>query len=297
MKTHRVNHNKKDGYKKNYKQNGTNAPQDKFKSKKPTFIKNTNGFLIVSLFITKETPFNDIVNSINSALAIDHKKKVIISFEDQQNIKIISSIQSKFANVFGAFFFNYKGKLSENSTTNSSKIQTEVLKSFKSSLFLTLTSNVEIRKYSIEKMISFLSKDDDVFAVAPKFYSDSSEIVKTCRRFFSIWNFLPEFSNFIKNKNLEHFMMERGEVGYYSIHRIDYSTLDCMLFITDQLNKVKSFSSRFKNADLRDASFCQKLYKKTKGKIMFYPHSRVLLKKNNFSEKPEFYEKLKYFFL
>jgi hypothetical protein len=89
-------------------------------------------------------------------------------------------------------------------------------------------------------------------------------------------------------------MMERGEIGYYSIHRVDYSSLNCMLFLTEGLLQIKAFSSRFKSEDLRDASLCKKLSKKTGGKIMFYPHARVLSSSEQSFSDSSNCEKLKY---
>jgi cellulose synthase/poly-beta-1,6-N-acetylglucosamine synthase-like glycosyltransferase len=257
--------------------------------------KNPNGFLVVSLFIKANTPQNLIVNSIESLVLIDHKKKIVISFEDQAEKQVISSIKKKFEGTFGVLFFTPKAKMTGSSVRNSSKIHTEVLHAFKSNFFLTMDASITLRQFSIEKMISFLCKDGDTLAVSPKFYTPSEQIVKTCRRFFSIWNFMPEFAEFIKTKNIEHLMMERGDIGYYSIHRIDYSTLDCMLFITDELMKIKSFPSCFTNQDLRDASACKRFYKKTGGKIIFYPHARAIMNNDDFNKIPSFSEKLKYF--
>jgi hypothetical protein len=260
-----------------------------------SFEKNPNGFLVISLFVKSETPSKDTISSIESALAIDHKKKVVITFESQKNKQEIADIKKKFANAF-VLFFTPKAKMGSNSTKNSSVVHSEVLHTFKSQLFLTLDANIKIREYSVEKMISFLCKDGDTCAVAPKFYNKAGDIIKNCKRFFSIWNFLPEVSNFIKNKNIEHVMMERGDVGYYSIHRVDYSSLDCMLFLTDQLIKIKSFNKSFNNQDLRDASVCRKFAKKTGGKIIFYPHSRVVINQENPKQSPTIAEKIKYFF-
>jgi hypothetical protein len=261
-----------------------------------TFNKNPNGFLVVSLFIKAKTPFNVAVNSIEGAIAIDSKKKVVISFEDQNDKQLISGLKKKFEGSFGVLFFNPKSKMKASSPQNSAKVHSEVFNAFKSNFFLTLDGSAVLRPFSVEKMISFLCKEGDTLAVSPKFYTSSGEIIKSCRRFPSIWNFLPEFSDFIKNKNTEHLMMERGDVGYYSIHRVDYSSLDCMLFLTDALAKIKSFSSGFKNQDIRDAKICKKFYKKTGGKIIFYPHARVVLHGNEFDAKPSLMEKIKYYF-
>jgi hypothetical protein len=271
----------------------------KFENKDKTlksFTKNPSGFLVVSLFIKAKTPHNAVVSAIEGAIAIDAKKKIVISFENQDEKQLVSNIKKKFEGSFGVLFFNPKSKMTSSSVQNSAKIHTEVLHAFKSNFFLTLDAEISIRPFSVEKMISFLCKEGDTLAVSPKFYTPSGDAVKSCRRFLAIWNFLPEFSDFIKNKNIEHLMMERGDVGYYSIHRVDYSSLDCMLFLTDALLKIKSFSSGFKNQDLRDSIICKKFYKKTGGKIIFYPHARVVTHNNQFDAKPSLIEKIKYYF-
>lgn len=254
------------------------------------FTKNPNGFLIVSLVIKKETPSNIAMNSIESVLSCEQKKKVVISFEDATDKTFISSIKRKFENAFGVFFFTPKATLAGSYSQNSAKIHTEVLHAFKSNFFLAMDANVALRPFALEKMISFLSKEGDTIAVAPKFYNSSKDFLKTCRRFFTMKD-LFHSSNETK---LEHLMMERGEVGYYSIHRVDYSPLDCMLFLTDALLKVGTFTSAFANQDLRDSTFCKKLYAKSKGKIIFYPHSRAIVNGNLEETQPSMMEKAKY---
>ena len=254
------------------------------------FVKNPAGFLIVSLVIRKDTPSNIAMNSIESVLACEQKKKVVISFEDATDKTFISSIKRKFENAFGVFFFTPKAALGGSYAQNSAKIHTEVLHAFKSNFFLTMDANVALRPFALEKMISFLSKEGDTIAVAPKFYNSSKDFLKTCRRFFTMKDL---FSSSNETK-LEHLMMERGEVGYYSIHRVDYSPLDCMLFLTDALLKVGTFTSTFANQDLRDATFCKKLYAKSKGKIIFYPHSRAIVNGNLEEAQPSMMEKAKY---
>jgi hypothetical protein len=300
MNKHRNKYNnKKDDFKKENRDNRNFNQKHKEKPVKSSnsFNKNPNGFLVISLFIKDKTSFNNAVNSIESAIAIDGKKKVVISFENSGEKQLISSLRKKFESTFGVLFFNPKSQLKASSSQNSAIIHTEVLHTFKSNFFLTLDGNIAIRPFSVEKMISFLCKEGDTLAVSPKFYSQSGEIIKSCRRFLSIWNFLPEFADFIKNKNVEHLMMERGDVGYYSIHRIDYSSLDCMLFLTDALIKVKSFTSCFANQNIRDSKICKKFYKKTGGKILFYPHARAIISENfTLDEKPTLMEKIKYYF-
>jgi hypothetical protein len=76
-----------------------------------TFNKNPNGFLVVSLFIKAKTPFNVAVNSIEGAVSIDSKKKVVISLEDQNDKQLISGLKKKFEGSFGVLFFNPKSKI------------------------------------------------------------------------------------------------------------------------------------------------------------------------------------------
>ena len=279
--------------------NNANGNKKHFESRKPlnegekklNFAKNIGGFLVVSLFIKNGTELNVVSNSIESALAIEHKKKVVVIFENPKS-SLVSSIRKKFESAFGIFFYTPKAKLTESSSINASIAHTEVLHSFKSNFFLTLEGTTIIRQFSVEKMLSFLCKPGDVLAVSPKFYDYASKnIIQHCRRFFSFFNILFGLN---EENAKKHFMMERGEVGYYSIHRIDYGSLECMLFVTEALTKVKSFP-KFKNIDLRNSVLCKKFSKKTKGKIMFYPHSRVSSSIKD-EEKPSFIEKLKYIF-
>jgi hypothetical protein len=284
--------NREGGERRRYDNNNPKFQKNEAAVSKSEFQKNPMGFLVVSLFVKAKTNFNTIADSIESAMKIDSKKKIVISFEDKNDKSTISSIKKKFEGAFGVFFYTPKGNLKSNSSLNSSMIHTEVLNSFKSNFFLTLDANIAVREFSVEKMIGFLCKPGDVLAVSPKFYSLEKEIVHGCKRFFTLKDFLPSSESKKKTRTDEHFMMERGEVGYYSIHRIDYGNLDCMLFLTDALLKIKSFSC-FTNQDLRDAITCKNFSKKTKGKIMFYPHARVL-SSEPVEEKPSTLEKIKY---
>jgi hypothetical protein len=280
------------GERRRYDNNNPKFQKNDASASKSEFQKNPMGFLVISLFVKAKTDFNIVADSIESAMKIDSKKKIVISFEDKNNKSLISSIKKKFEGAFGVFFYTPKGKMKSNSTLNSSMIHTEVLNSFKSNFFLTLDANITVREFSIEKMIGFLCKPGDVLAVSPKFYSLEKEIIHNCKRFFALKDFLPSSESKKKTLADEHFMMERGEVGYYSIHRVDYGNLDCMLFLTDALLKIKSFSC-FSSQDLRDAMTCKNFSKKTKGKIMFYPHARVLSSEPA-EEKPSTVEKIKY---
>lgn len=264
--------------------NDKKGPQRPSSENTLSFIKNPSGFLIVSLFVPAKSSFLAVSNTIDSVLKVDHKKKIVISFEDPTDKSLIASMKKKFEGAFGIFFLNQKGNAS---LQNSSNLHTEVLNAFKSSFFLTLTAGVVMREFALEKMILFLCKPTDTVAVIPKFYkSDDKTIVQNCRRFFS------PISVFKSNRSLEHYMMERGEVGYYSIHRVDYSSLDCMLFLTEALLLCKKIPA-IKNTEVRNAIFCRRFAKKTKGKIMFYPHSRVVSSSVE-SEVIPFFDKLKY---
>lgn len=258
--------------------------------KKTGFAKSPAGFLVVSLFITGGLNANNVVESINSVLKSEHKKKIVISFDSNVEKPFILNIKRKFENAFGVFFLNPKIKLTSNSVVNSSLIHYEVFKSFKSQFFLMLEASIIIREFSLEKMISFLCKDTETLAIAPKFYTTEGNIIYNCKRFFTFNDFFG--SN--EEKKKEHFMLERGDVGYYSIHRVDYSSLECILFLSDALSKIGKFSTSFKEKDVRDASLCNKFYKKAGGKIIFYPHSRVIKTTKNEDEKLSTMSKIKY---
>lgn len=278
--------------KKNFHPNKKKYHNEKPQSdlKKLGFNKNPMGFLVISMFVSGDVSLTNISDAISSILESENKKKLVISFDKNIDKQIISNIKRKFENAFGVFFFNPKAKLTNNKTINSSIIHTEVLNSFKSQFFLTLDASIIMKEFAIEKMINFLCKDGETLAIAPKFYNQDGSIVYNCRRFFRMNDF------FTKNieKQKEHFMLERGDIGYYSIHRVDYSSLDCLLFVTDALMKIGKFPTSFKEQDVRDASLCNKFYKKTKGKIIFYPHARVVKTIKEVEENISFMSKIKY---
>ena len=134
-------------------------------------------------------------------------------------------------------------------------------------------------------MLNFMCKpNSDTLAVSPKFYDTNGGIINLCRRFFTIWDYIPSFSGFIRKKHLEHSMHERGDMCYYSIHRIDFASLDCLLIFSKALRASGGIPS-IGAEKYRDAFLSKSISIKAKGKVMFFPHSRVILSEVSRSTK------------
>lgn len=288
----RNNNRVKGEYKNEFKSfNNTDIEKQKLKGDFD-LSKNPAGFLIISIFIPGDTSFEVAWSTIQSAISSEHKKKIVISVENNKDL--LNSLKKKFDNAFGIFFFTPKIKMGDNHVVNSSIVHQEVLNSFKSHFFMTLIAGINLRPFSLEKMLSFLAKPGDTVAVSPKFYTSDGEIIKSCKRFFTFSELFNKGKEIKEIDNPEHFMMERGEIGYYSIHRIDYGSLDCMLFLSNALIKAGGINVKSCNKDFRDAQICKKLAKKGSGKVIFYPHARVISNIEGHSLSLSMIEKLKY---
>ena len=139
----------------------------------------------------------------------------------------------------------------------------------KSDIFLITHSGMETRNYAVEILKRYLQKDGNLASV-PTIYSNNGVIQKYCVRILTLaMQIKMLFSQEAKN----HFiMMERGEVGYYKIHKIQAT------FAPFAVNS-KAFESTggFKNT--RDDSssifaFFKNINKN--GAVLFVPSARFV---------------------
>lgn len=257
--------------------NTPNPKDGKTPKQFPIYQKNEFGHLLISFVVKSSCQQKQIETSIDSMVSCTHaKKKMVISFESGVSEETARFVRDRFK-IYNVTFFTRKSKSYDNSTQDEAALHNEVFETFKSELFLMMNSRAISSPFAIEKSIKFLCKPGSGVGIFPKFYDSKGVFIQSCRRFAKIWDLMPTFCSFIAKKKLEHKMMERGEIGYMSIHRVDWSFADFFLILSDVFKVAgKMPVSRCENG--RDSGLCKKIYSKSNGStITFFPSARCML--------------------
>lgn len=140
-----------------------------------------------------------------------------------------------------------------------------------SDIFLVMSSSIEPRPYAIEVLKRYLSREYSV-AVVPTVYNANLEIQKYCLRFPSI---ISKFRCIFgcKKTAKKLIMMERGDSGYYKIHRTDASLSQSFVVNSKIFKQIKMFP-KYKDTKTTIFMFYKKLSQY--GTTLFVPSSRFI---------------------
>ena len=241
-----------------------------------TYKKSEFGFLLISFVITPNQLFESIKKSLDAVVSCSHaKKKIVVSFVEGVNSDINAKIQEAFK-IYNITFFTRKASKSQNPFEDEALVHNEVFNSFKSDFFLSINSMILMQDLGIEKMIKFLSKPSHNIAISPKFYDSNMHFVKSCRRFKTFLDIIPPFLKSLQKRSIRLEMMERGEIGYCSIHRIDWSFNSCMFFLSEPFKLSGGFVTS-SSMEVISEKTCKKFAKIGSGEIVFLPSVKCVI--------------------
>lgn len=96
-----------------------------------------------------------------------------------------------------------------------------VFNEFTSDIFVIANSNIEPREYSVDILQKYLTHEN-VVATVPTVYNKDLQLNHYCLRFSTLLSSAKILFG-LKSEANRLIMMERGESGYYRIHRVDAS--------------------------------------------------------------------------
>ncbi len=232
-----------------------------------TKIKLKGRKILCSFVILPSSDFEFTMDTLQD-IASEDIANIVISIPTEAFSSTVQYIEENMQDVKDRFTFaSYYPKASEFQVHNNAfKIaKTE------SDIFFATNSAMLSREYAIEILRKYLSRENSV-AVVPTIYNQSCEIQKYCMRFPSLLTKIKCMLG-CKKTTAKLCMMERGNVGYYKIHRTDIS-LSQSLFVNSSIFKTIGMFPKCRDANSALYSFYKKLSKH--GTTLFVPTSRFI---------------------
>lgn len=267
------NKNRKDGdFNKNY------ANKRKNVDFRPNFLENTdekkefshrqtpiNQFklkgenTLCSFAVIENSQNSEILNSIDSI--INSFNKIVVSIVESEFDKIKKLITEKYPEQEEKFAFKTYKKFSF-------ELHNDAFKVCESDIFFVTHSGICAREYTIEILKRYLQKENNLVCV-PNVYGEDGQIKKYSRR---ILTFVIQIKMlFSSNAKKQYIMMERGEIGYYKIHKVS-ATLAPFAVNSGAFKEIGGFSN---NRDDSSATFTFFKQLNKHGVALFIPFARL----------------------
>jgi len=262
-------------------QNNSKKESVKFDLKK---IKLNGNKTICSFVILTEHDFEKTIDILQD-IASESIENIIISIPLEEFSQTVHFIEQNLQNEKEKFTF-----ISYSKSTSELKSHNKAFKIYESDIFFVTNSSMAPREYSIEILRKYLSREHSV-AVVPTVYNEDLEIQKYCLRFPSLITKLKCLFG-CKKTEAKLCMMERGDVGYYKIHRTDISLSQSVVVNSAIFKAVKMFPTHSRDTKCSTFSFYKKLSKY--GTTLFVPTARFIEIKPH-KQKCCFFSKACYF--
>ena len=297
----RRNFNKKPHFKnKRHRDNGDHAARNHHSSNKfnneiknakvvaesnqnSKFILNEGEGITMCSFFVFNNSDPRLVMQILSGVLHENIHNLVISLHKDNATKIQEEILERFKEHKNKIFFQEYLNESEFAMHNLA------FKTYKSDAFFVTNSNMEPRLYSLEILRKYLSRENSVVTV-PTVYDESLVIKKYSIRFPTLLSRLKILFG-SKTEQQRSIMMERGEVGYYKIHRISASKSQAFFVNSRAFESVGMFS-KSRDTDITLLKFFKKIGKC--GFVLFIPTARFIEHEGRFARKCSF-SKARYF--
>ncbi len=234
-----------------------------------TKIKLNGRKILCSFVILQGSNFDSTMDTLQD-IASEDIANIVISIPTDAFSETVQYIEENLQNVKERFTFaSYTQNLSEFQVHNNAfKIASQ---KNESDIFFVTNSSMLPREYSIEILRKYLSRENSV-AVVPTVYNQALEIQRYCLRFPSVLAKLKCLLG-CKKTTAKLCMMERGNAGYYKIHRTDIS-LSQSLFVNSAIFKTIGMFPRCRDSNSALYSFYKKLSKH--GTKLFVPTARFI---------------------
>lgn len=189
---------------------------------------------------------------------------IIVSIHDKSFENTKSIILEHFNDYNNVFVFQ------QYDAENMLDIHNKAFETKKSDIFVITHSGIEPRPYSLDILKRYLYKENTV-AVAPTVYTEDGQIQKYSTR---VPTLLMQIKIILGSKiaTQELTMMERGEAGYYKIHKIASTVAPFAV-------NSKAFRQAGKFVMTRDAQSSRFIFFKNinkLGTVLFVPNARMI---------------------
>ncbi len=225
--------------------------------------------ILCSFVILQGSNFDSTMDTLQD-IASEDIANIVISIPTESFSSTVHYIEENLQDVKERFTFaSYTTKTREFQVHNNAfKIASQ---KNENDIFFATNSSMIAREYSIEILRKYLSRENSV-AVIPTVYNQALEIQKYCLRFPSVIAKLKCLLG-CKKTTAKLCMMERGNAGYYKIHRTDIS-LSQSLFVNSSIFKTIGMFPKCRDSNSALYSFYKKLSKH--GTTLFVPTARFI---------------------
>ncbi len=240
------------------------------------------GVTMCSFFVFSNSDPRLVMQILNGVLH-ENIHNLVISLHKDNATKMQEEIVERFKEHKNKIFFQEYLNESEFAMHNLA------FKTYKSDAFFVTNSNMEPRLYSLAILRKYLSRENSVVAV-PTVYDESLVIKKYSIRFPTLLSRLKILFG-SKTEQQRSIMMERGEVGYYKIHRISASKSQAFFVNSRAFESIGMFP-KSRDTDITLLKFFKKIGKC--GFVLFIPTARFIEHESRFTRKCSF-SKVRYF--
>jgi hypothetical protein len=252
-------------------------------SQNPKFVLSEDEGITMCSFFVFNNSDPRLVMQILSGVLHENIHNLVISLHKDNATKIQEEIVERFKEHKNKIFFQEYLNESEFAMHNLA------FKTYKSDAFFVTNSNMEPRLYSLEILRKYLSRENSVVTV-PTVYDESLAIKKYSIRFPTLLSRLKILFG-SKTEQQRSIMMERGEVGYYKIHRISASKSQAFFVNSRAFESIGMFP-KSRDTDIILLKFFKKISKC--GFVLFIPTARFIEHEGRFARKCSF-SKARYF--
>jgi hypothetical protein len=234
-----------------------------------TKIKLKGRNILCSFVVLQGSNFDSTMDTLQD-IASEDIANIVISIPTDSFSNTVQYIEENLQDVKEKFTFaSYTIKTSEFQIHNNAfKVASQ---RNESDMLFATNSSMMPRQYSIEILRKYLSRENSV-VVIPTVYNQALEIQKYCLRFPSVVAKLKCLLG-CKKTTAKLCMMERGNAGYYKIHRTDIS-LSQSLFVNSAIFKTIGMFPKCRDSHSALYSFYKKLSKH--GTALFVPTARFI---------------------
>jgi hypothetical protein len=243
-------------------------------SQNPKFILNENEGITMCSFFVFSNSDPRLVMQILSGVLHENINNIVISLHKNNSTKIQEEIAERFKEHKNKIFFQEYLNESEFAMHNIA------FKTYKSDAFVVTNSNMEPRLYSLEILRKYLSRENSVVTV-PTVYDESLTIKKYSTRLPTLLSRLKILFG-SQTEQQRAIMMERGEIGYYKIHKIPASRSQTFLINSRAFESIGMFS-KSRDTDITLLKFFKKISKC--GFVLFIPTARFIEHESRFARK------------
>lgn len=149
-------------------------------------------------------------------------------------------------------------------------------KEAKGKYILILNADIMVEPDTLQKLVDYLEKHDDVGMIGPKLVYHSGEVQRSCRRHFRFFDLFVK-RTFLKKiwpfkKRYENYLME--DFNHESTQTVDLITGAFMMMPKDVFDEVHGFDERY-FLFMEDFDLCRKV-QSAGYKVVYYPETKAI---------------------